>query len=312
MGSVQRLPFVRSLAEALRQLGQQPFYDETALSPGEPYQRVLSEGLRKADAIVFILSRHSLESKYVLTELGAALGYFDERGRPNPIPVVIDDSELPPQVSHIQAIFARGRAVDDVAIEIAGALEHIAGRAQAKAEKKQEVQQRIESNAAEFIEKSLKELKERESSYRKLAYTLYSVAYVFLVAALAIALWRASTLPSHVTTWLSLAAYGAVGVLILGLVVAVARFAFMLAKSFMVEALRTSDRIHAISFGEFYLKAFPDGLDWEHVKEAFQHWNIDKGSDFLAQKPADFDHEIFKTALSLAETIKSAKAKKDD
>jgi len=303
--------YVRKLSDGLRTLGQQPFYAEEALAAGQPFQTILSENRRAADAIVFVLSANSLESRYVTTEMGAALGYFEERGRPLIIPVVIDASSLPPQVSHIHAIFANDRDAGDIALEIASAVERVAARHQAREEQRHEVRERVESTAAKFIETSLKELRARESRYRAAAYVWYGVAYLSLSAGLGIALWRAANLSGHLASWIDFAAFAAVGVVVLGLLVSVARFAFMLGKSFMVESLRNSDRIHAISFGEFYLRAFPDNLEWSQVKDAFQHWNIDKGSSFLGQTSADFDHEIFRTAIAVAEALRAEKTKKE-
>jgi hypothetical protein len=303
--------YVRRLANAIRTLGHEPFYSEESLSPGQPFQAILSKNLREAEGIVFVLSEHSLESRYVMTEIGAALGYFEERGRPLLLPVVIDGSALPTQISHIHALFVRDQDVEDVALEIASALERVAGRQQAREEKKEEVRSRVETNASIFIEKSLIDLKNRESQYRRAAKYWYGVAYGTLAIGLAIALWRALTLPGHLSNWFDLAGFAAIGAVVLGLLVAVARFAFMLGKSYMVEALRNSDRIHAISFGEFYLRAFPDQLEWSQVKDAFQHWNIDKGSSFLGQTSQDFDIEVFKAAVAIAESLKTSKEKKD-
>jgi hypothetical protein len=304
--------YVRALVDALKDLGQDPFFAEGSLTPGQEFQSVLSEGLRSADAIVFVLSQSSLESRYVTTEMGAALGYFEERGRPAIIPVVIDSSELPLQIRHIHALFAADRRPDDVALEIAAAVERVVGRAQAREEQRLEVRERVESTAAKFIETSLTELRKRESRYQIAAYSWYGLAYGSLAAGLGIAVWRASHLAGHLTSWIDFAGFMAVGAIVLGLLVAVARFAFMLGKAFMVEALRNSDRIHAISFGEFYLHAFPDKLEWAELKDAFQHWNIDKGSAFLAQQSADFDHEIFRTAIAIAEALRAEKQKKGD
>lgn len=303
--------YVRNLAVALRNLGQQPFYAEDSLSPGQPFQSVLSENLRNADAIIFICSVNSIESRYVTTEIGAALGYFEERGRPVIIPLVIDESKLPAQVSHIHAIFGNGKSVEDVAADVASAVERIAGRVQAREEQKLEVRGRVESTAAKFIETSLKDLRAKESHYRIAGYVWYCAAFMSLVVGLGIALWRAAHLTGHLAGWIDLAGFAAVGLVVLGLLIAVARFAFMLGKSFMVEALRNSDRIHAISFGEFYLRAFPDQLEWSQVKDAFQHWNIDKGSSFLSQHPTDFDSEIFRTAVAIAEALRAESKKKE-
>ena len=303
--------YVRRLANAIRVLGHDPFYSEESLTPGQPYQPALSKNLREADGIIFVLSATSLESRYVMTEIGAALGYFEERGRPLLLPVVIDGSALPTQIDHIHAILAQGKSPEDVALDIVGAIERLAGREQAREEKKEEVRTRVETNAAIFIEKSLGELRNRESQYRLWAKIWYAAAYLSLAIGLGTAVWRATTLPGHFSNWFDLAGFFAIGIVILGMLVAVARFAFMLGKSYMVEALRNSDRIHAISFGEFYLRAFPDQLDWAQVKDAFQHWNIDKGSSFLGQTPQDFDTEVFKTAIAIASVLKESKEKKD-
>ncbi|WP_437623826.1 toll/interleukin-1 receptor domain-containing protein [Sorangium sp. So ce1151] len=304
--------YVEKLAAALSDLGQTPFYAEDSIAPGEKFHTVLSQNLREADVVAFILSKNSIESRYTMTEMGAALGYFEERGRPAVIPVLIDDSQIPAQVNHLQVLVALNGDPVDAAIAVASVAERMAGRAQAREEKKQEVRERVESNAAKFIETSLTELRKRESSYRRAAYAWYAVAYTSLGAGLAISLWRASIVTDHVSSWIRLAEFAAVGIIVLGLLAGTARFAFMLGKSFMVEALRNSDRIHAISFGEFYLRAFPEKIEWDQVKDAFQHWNIDKGSYFLSQSSADFDHELFKTAISIAEALSNAKRKKDE
>lgn len=302
--------YVRAMAAALKMLGQEPFYAQEAVAPGQPHQRVLAQNLRSADAIVFVLSSNSLESRYVTAEMGAALGYFEERGRPVLIPVVIDNSELPEQIRHIQGVFAAGRKPEDVAIDIAAAVEHVVGRVQALEEKKQVIRERVESNASKFIETSLLELRKRESRFRFAAYFWYAAAFLSLAFGLSTSFYRASNLATHLSSWLDFAGFCAVGLVVLGLLIAVSRFAFMLGKSFMVEALRNSDRIHAISFGEFYLRAFPDKIEWDQVKDAFQHWNIDKGSSFYSQSPADFDTEVFKTAIAIAEVVKAGKSTK--
>jgi TIR domain len=68
--------YVKAMANALRELGQDAFYSEDSLILGQRFQAALSKNLREADGIIFVLSKKSLESRYVLTEMGAALGYF--------------------------------------------------------------------------------------------------------------------------------------------------------------------------------------------------------------------------------------------
>jgi hypothetical protein len=71
----------------------------------------------------------------------------------------------------------------------------------------------------------------------------------------------------------------------------------------MVEALRNADRRHAISFGEFYLRARGASIDWSEVKDAFQHWNIDKGSQFIGQQTSDLDPQVFALAVDFAKVL---------
>ena len=130
-----------------------------------------------------------------------------------------------------------------------------------------------------------------------------------LVGGLVFGIWRAVTLNSSNSTpsWESLAQLGLITILVVGVLGALSRFAFLLGKAFMVESLRNADRSHAISFGEFYLNAFGDKAEWTEVKEAFQHWNIDKGSTFIDQEAKDVDPQILQTALDIAKAISGAK-----
>lgn len=104
--------------------------------------------------------------------------------------------------------------------------------------------------------------------------------------------------------WVQLAELLALGVLVVAMLVGLAKLSFSLGKAFMVEALRNADRSHAISFGEFYLKAFGDKAAWAEVKEALQHWNVDKGSSFSSQTSKDFDPQILETAVELLKNLK--------
>ena len=93
------------------------------------------------------------------------------------------------------------------------------------------------------------------------------------------------------------------GLISMGLRIAIAKFSFTLGKSYMVESLRNADLSHAIPFGEFYLKSFGANSDWSELKEAFQHWNIDSGSVFSEQQSADFDPKLIETASTLAKVM---------
>ena len=97
--------------------------------------------------------------------------------------------------------------------------------------------------------------------------------------------------------------------IIIGLLIALSKYAFNLGKSYTNEALKNADRIHALSFGEFYLKAFREKVSYDQIKEVFQHWNINNESFFSTLNSSDFDPKIFENVIEL---MKALSAKKKD
>lgn len=93
------------------------------------------------------------------------------------------------------------------------------------------------------------------------------------------------------------------GLIGVGLLVASSKYAFSLGKSYMNESLKNSDRLHAISFGKFYLQAYGDVVTPEDVKEVFQHWNIAKDSSFRELGSDNFDPRIFESAIEIARVL---------
>jgi translation elongation factor EF-G len=96
-------------------------------------------------------------------------------------------------------------------------------------------------------------------------------------------------------------------IIIVGLLIACSKYAFNLGKSFINEALRNADRLHAIAFGKFYLQAFGDRISSpEEIKEVFQNWNIDKDSAFQKLDTNSYDPKFNE---SLVEIIKNLSEK---
>ena len=116
-------------------------------------------------------------------------------------------------------------------------------------------------------------------------------------------LWRVNNVDYSNSNIYSLIEVIFLGAISVGIILAIAKLAFTLGKSYMVESLRSADRSHAISFGEFYLKSYGNDSEWSELKEAFQHWNIDSGSVFSDQKTADFDPKMIETAMALAKLM---------
>ncbi|MBC3878627.1 toll/interleukin-1 receptor domain-containing protein [Undibacterium sp. FT79W] len=297
--------FAQPLRHALTSLGHKVWSFDEQVAPGDRWQDAIFDRLKEVDAVAVIVSEASSTSGWIHHELGAAVAYARERGRPVIIPIVLGDVQLPANLAQFQGIFVRGDSADDVALKIAEGLERISGIELAKEEKRKEVSKHVESSAADFIQKSLEELRGRERTYQRWAYIWYGLAYVTLLATVAFGVWRVLVKGPSTTDWPALVELMVTGVVVVGLLIALAKYAFSLGKSFMVEALRNADRRHAISFGEFYLRAHGSAVDWTEVKDAFQHWNIDKGSQFIGQQATDLDPQIFAMAVEVAKAVLS-------
>lgn len=297
--------YANSLKHALTELGQISHSFDDVIAPGQKWQEAIFDQIRNVDALVCIVSPTSQRSSYVNHELGAALAYSEEKGKPIIIPIILGNAILEPPLSKYLGLRATPGDEEEIAIKISLALERQVGKVKAQEEEREEVQKKVETSAADFIQKSLSELQEREISYRHLAYLWYTIAYFTLVASAGFGVWRALVQSPRTQDWQALIELAVSGVIVIGLLVALTKYAFTLGKAFMVEALRNADRRHAISFGEFYLRAFGATAEWKDVKEAFQDWNIDKGSYFIGQNQSDFDPQIFALAAEITKNLAS-------
>lgn len=295
--------FAQPLRHALTELGHSVWSFDEQITPGDRWQDAIFDRIKEVDAVAVIVSNTSIGSGWIHHELGAAVAYARERSRPLIIPIVIGEVQLPANLAQFQGIFAKGHGPKGTALQISEALNRISGIELAREEKRKEISRHVESSAADFIQESLDELSGREKTYQRWAYIWYGLAYVTLLATVAFGVWRVLVKGPAATDWPALVELAITGVVVVGLLIALAKYAFSLGKSFMVEALRNADRRHAISFGKFYLRANGSAIDWAEVKDVFQHWNIDKGSQFIGQQAADFDPQIFAMAVEIAKAV---------
>jgi hypothetical protein len=307
--SVEDQPLVQYLAESLQKHGHSSLFAGTMLKPGDLWRETLSDTLRTSDVFIVIVSKNSINSRWLMTETGAALGYFRERSKPIIIPIIFDKVEIPDPLKEIQVLYASGDKLDDVVQKLLTVLDNFIGQMQAKDDIRKETYDRVEKNSAIYIQKSLDELRKRENKYQRNAYIWYTLAYTSLILGVLFGIFRGLIFKQSTIISSSPIQFIVASILIVSLLIALSRFAFVLGKSFMVEALRNADRIHAISFGEFYLNSFGDKADWKEVKDVFQHWNIDKGSSFIHQTASDYDPEIIKNAIEIAKILMGNKKK---
>ncbi|UYY86944.1 toll/interleukin-1 receptor domain-containing protein [Alcaligenes sp. SMD-FA] len=298
--------FVTQLAQRLKAAGHSLTYDIDTLAPGTDWRTTLDQGLKTSEIFVVVISESTSKSQYVLAEVGAARAYAADSGRMLIVPVIIDDSPLPLSLQDIQAIIQPDKNIDEISQKIEVAVSTFIGRRAAIEVKASAVAQQLQKNAASYIQVAINSLAGLEVRDRRLGYLWYMLGFLSLVAGIWFAVQsltattQQTTLP---TESLILAALKAL--LVIGLLGACAKYAFSLGKSYASEALKCSDRIHAIRFGEFYLQAFGENTQWAELKEVFQHWNIDRNSSFSTLESSSFDPKFIESTIEFAKLLQS-------
>ena len=107
------------LFKELKNLDVQVFYDKQDLRYGSTFSELTQQSLRKASAIVVIISHNYSSSRWSAFELGAALAQNKKI-----IPVLIDDPKaIPPNISNLSYLDGRNKNVKIIAKEIKEELE---------------------------------------------------------------------------------------------------------------------------------------------------------------------------------------------
>jgi predicted PurR-regulated permease PerM len=163
----------------------------------------------------------------------------------------------------------------------------------------------VDQHLDEYVRGELRFLSDRAKLFEKRANLWYRIVGVIMVLAVAFAIYRAyrSSMPVDRLSWQEVVRTIASSLIVIALLSGMARFAFIMGKSFMVEAIRNNNRRHAITFGQFYLKAFRDNITWPETRDAFRSWNIDIGSAFLGQNPEDIDPQLIQNLVAMANAL---------
>lgn len=309
-GSSNDYDLTVELANRLRTYGHKVFNPFTDVAPGVEVWEAVEMYLPSSDAFVPLLSEGSLGSSGFEREMAMIEGYVSNNSSKTIIPIITDQTPLhriPVGAARWQVLRRSSfESIDELAVAVDRGIRLHEGKRIADQENRREVGKRVQGSATSFIQQSLTELREKESLYRKVAYVWYAFAILALASAIGVALWKVSRPIDAELAWPSFAQYAVTVAVLIGLLAALAKLTFVLGKSFMVESLRNSDRIHAIKFGEFYLNAFSDRVEWAEVKDAFKNWNVDYGSAFKDQDPSSVDPDVIKKALDLAKAAKES------
>lgn len=299
--------FVDDLANRIKSAGHTLTYDVDALSAGADWRAELDLGLQSSEIFIVVVSNSTQQSQYVPGEIGTARTYARESGRMLLIPIIIDGAPIPLLLQDIHGIIQPDRNLDQIFPKIEEAISTFIGRRAAQQAAATAVAEKIQSNAADYIKAAIDSLDRLEVRDRRLGYLWYGLGFLSLVVGIGFTLWNMSLVGQQETIRTeNLLLVALKALVVIGLLSACAKYAFSLGKSHASEALKCSDRMHAIRFGEFYLRAFGDKTKWEQLKEVFQHWNIDRNSSFSGLDVSSFDPKIVESLLEFAKHFRPA------
>lgn len=137
-------------------------------------------------------------------------------------------------------------------------------------------QESLRANSASFVDATVKELSKKESSLSLISFCWSAIGGAVLVACVLLLSFVSYEAVKSITpsmSWSLLSFYALKGSILIAIVGVTSRYSFILSSNYMKEALRTSDRIHAIKFGQLYVETYGAAADWDQVKEAFSDWN---------------------------------------
>jgi TIR domain len=297
-------PFADLLCDKLLELGHTLFSDKN-LQGGDDWRHILLLNLRRSDVSIVLISEASQTPfSNIFDEIGFARGYASESDRLLIIPILLGDARIPSMIADIQALRGSVAQLDELADQINVAIAAFTGRRAAKEEKAAEVAKRIEINAAEYVEEAIEFQRLQESRNCLFGVSWYIIGFVALLIGMGFAFYGVVRFDaSSKSDMVNVFILTLKTLVVIGLLGACAKYAFTLGKSYINESLKCADRMHAISFGKFYLRVYGEHATWLELKEVFQNWNIDRSSSFSSLDASQFDPKLIESVLELVRTM---------
>lgn len=305
--------FALKLSSALESDGYDVFIDNK-IPIGNNIYKDIGKGIAKADAVIVVISKNSNRSHFVANETISMLSFLDKGRMPLVIPVVLGtDTQLPADLNRFNYIvipYENGNlsieySMYDPKVKLDKSLEEDAiekirlilaahdEKIKQNEEEQRKSEEKVKTGLSNYIKDVFANLKESEKRNKRFAFWLYLVSIISLIATIVIAVAFVVNRDWQTLNVEYMIAYGVVCLFVIIILISLSKLLFTLAKSFMVEAIRCSDRIHAISFGKFFLDAYGAEASREEVLKAFSSWNIDNGStSFRNQSGEDYDPNI--------------------
>ena len=232
----------------------------------------------------------------------AAIGYNSSRECPRIFPYIVYGNSIPSDISTYLCFMGTNNIDNDLA-QIGNQLEKIRGSIFAEQDTNTEIAENLNISLESYLKDVFAKLEKNEKTNRNLAYFSYASSVLFLLLIVVFGIVRLYNYTYNELNIYSNIIYLLQNIVVLTVLAALSRLMFILGKSFMVEAIRNGDRIHAISFGKFFIQAYGKQASRQEIREVLGEWNIDKGSSFHTQDAKEIDPNI----LGILEILKEKK-----
>jgi TIR domain len=282
-------------------------FSDHNIKVGEDYSTALFEQMREADYFLLFITEDYLKSRYAISELNRILGYTQNTSSKSAIPILLKETELTAtDLSKYIYLNCVGDDAKTASSKIVQAVEQVQGKKEAEKEKIAERVEKINISIVDHIEPILKDLKEREDKLRRRANTWNYLGYIAIILGILAAVTLVVIdVQFHLDIdWQRIMYLAIKGAILLILLLSSSKYAFTLSKSYMNESLKNADRIHAISFGKFYIKVFEQSISPNDFKEIFQNWNLSKDSSFSSLSTDSYDPKLTESISKILDTVK--------
>ena len=182
------------------------------------------------------------------------------------------------------------------------------GRQLAKKQDLEKLKESIDDEAPNFVFETKKRLIANKKKFNQ-RNNFWSMIGVFsLIAGIVLGLYFICMdnninykIPSSIFTTKAIISVAKSG-MIMALLILISKHSFDFAKTYLSESLKISNKIHAIEYGQFYIKVFKT-IDKRDFKDIFKNWNIDNETSFEKTETKNVDSDFLGKLINLVKTI---------
>lgn len=304
--------FVNNLSNGLQESGHTIIISDHSGPLKDDY---FNNDLKQSEVILALITEKSSDSEYFLSEMNAARSYAEAAKNVLFIPILYGETFSSTAFDSINrrkiSFFIESEGdIGKTIRDINSAISVFKGHLAAKEEEQEKIDKEAQTNLSDFVIEAISSQQKSEAIYNKAAKRWYIVGYVSLSVGLLTTVYLASlviTANSTTSDYARTISTSLLNIVAIAILAALSKYAYSLGKSYMSEALKCSDRIHAIQFGKFFLKAYGEKANSSDIKEVFQHWNIDRNSTFSSLDSAQIDPKIVTMVVDIVSAVTGKK-----